>query len=101
MIDKYKHDPAGVTTVINALKADKESYSTHVNDLKNIVKEIEASSAWKDASVKTEFINTCNSYIRKYDNILTTMEQYIEYLTNKNDEGSSTENSFAKVGQNG
>ena len=100
MIDKYKHDPEGVSTVITSLKADKDEYSKEVENIKNTIKEIESSTAWKQPRVKDEFINTCNSYLQKYENIVAMMEKLIEYLTNKNEEGSSTENSFAKVGMN-
>ena len=100
MIDKYKHDPEGVSTVIASLKADKDEYSKEVENIKNTIKDIEYSTAWKHHRVKDEFINTCNSYLQKYENIVAMMEKLIEYLTNKNEEGSSTENSFAKVGMN-
>ena len=100
MIDKYKHDPEGVATVITSLKADKEEYRKEVENIKSIIKDIESSPAWKHPKVKDEFINTCNSYIQKYENIVTMMEKNIEYLATKNEEGSSTENSFAKVGMN-
>ena len=100
MIDKYKHDPEGVSTVITSLKADKDEYSKEVENIKNTIKDIESSTAWRHPRVKDEFINTCNSYLQKYENIVAMMEKLIEYLTNKNEEGSSTENSFAKVGMN-
>ena len=100
MIDKYKHDPEGVSAVITSLKTDKDEYSKEVENIKNTIKEIESSTAWKQPRVKDEFINTCNSYLQKYENIVAMMEKLIEYLTNKNEEGSSTENSFAKVGMN-
>ena len=100
MIDKYKHDPEGVATVITSIKEDKEEYKKEVENIKTIIKDIETSNAWKHPQVKEEFINTCNSYLQKYENIVAMMEKLIEYLTNKNEEGSSTENSFAKVGMN-
>ena len=34
MIDKYKHDPEGVSTVITSLKADKDEYSKEVENIK-------------------------------------------------------------------
>ena len=101
MIDQYKHDPEGVTAIITSLKSDKDAYSSEIEKIKTTVKDIESSTAWKHPNVKAEFINTCNSYIQKYENIVAMMEKNIEYLTNKNEEGSSIENSFAKVGING
>lgn len=100
MIDKYKHDPEGVSTIITSLKEDKEAYDKEVQNIKNTIKDIESSTAWKHPRVKDEFINTCNSYLQKYENIVDMMGKLIDYLTNKNEEGSSTENSFAKVGMN-
>lgn len=100
MIDRYKHDPTGVSNIITSLKTDRDEYSKEIENIKNTIKEIESSTAWKQPNVKAEFINTCNSYLQKYENISTMMGSYIDYLTTKNEEGSSTENTFAKVGIN-
>ena len=36
MIDKYKHDPEGVATVITSIKEDKEEYKKEVENIKTI-----------------------------------------------------------------
>ena len=100
MADAYKLDKEQVAKLINELKTIRENYNVKIDELKNLTSEINSSTEWIDITVKQEFINTCNSYLQKYENIVDMMEKLIEYLTNKNEEGSSTENSFAKVGMN-
>lgn len=95
MGDNYKHIPEGVSSIITNLKTILEDYKDRIVELETLVNEINGSTDWKDASVKTSFINTCNSYITIYKNLATIMEKYISYLTGKSDTATALERAYS------
>ena len=97
MNDKYKHIPSNVTTLIGNLKLYIKEYNEKITTLTNKITEIETSTAWIDADVKTAFISTCRSYINIYRKIEDTLKKYVSYLEQKTNDGSSLENTFTRI----
>lgn len=95
-MDDYKHSPEGISPTITSLKTVIDDYKDKIVELSNLVNTIEASSAWKDVSVKTAFISTANSYINLYKSLSSCMENYVSYLTSKSEAASALENAYAK-----
>lgn len=95
MGDRYKHDPGAVSSVISKLKSKLDTYKDIVTQLNTLIDSINGSGAWKDASIKSSFISTCNSYLTIYKNLSSVMEKYINYLTAKSDAADSLERAFS------
>lgn len=95
MSDQYKHDGDGVAAVITDLKTKLDNYKDVIMQLNSLIDTINGSGAWKDNSVKTSFISTCNSYLSIYKNLSTAMENYINYLSRKSDAADALERAFA------
>ena len=96
MGDSYKHIPEGVSSTISSLKDVIDEYKDTVSELQSLVTEIAGSGAWKDAQVKTSFIDTANSYIAMYQNVAENMEKYVSYLTKKSESANALEDAFAR-----
>jgi len=95
MVDKYRYDEDGVSTVISSLKEKNIRYNSKISELNNLVNTIKDSNAWVDENIKGDFINTCNSYITIYNKMNSTMEAYIKHLAEKAGKASKLENSYA------
>ena len=96
MVDAYKYDPEGVSSVATTLRSDIEDYSDKIAELTNLVGQIESSSSWKDATVKSTFIATCNSYIALYNKLITAMTKYVNYLEGKAGSAQALENAYMR-----
>ncbi len=96
MGDAYKHNPDEVTVYINTLKEYVNQYNDKIDELNGLITEIDGSSEWKDATVKTEFISTCNSYITLFRTLASTMERYVVYLNNKSEGAAAFEKAYAR-----
>lgn len=96
MSDSYYHDADGIASVVNALKSDIDSYKGKISEIDTLINEINGSSAWKDAQVKTSFIETCQSYMTIYKELTTSMENYVSGLSDKSDGFSSIESAFSR-----
>lgn len=96
MNDRYKHDADGVSAIISSLKDTIEQYKDEISKLSNLVNEINGSSSWKDAQVKTSFIATCNSYINVYKQLSMNMERYVNYLSGKSSSAQALEQAFSR-----
>ena len=94
MIDIYRYDQEGVTSVLIALKNINDKYKEQIDKLNNLIISIDSSSAWKDLKVKTAFINTCNSYIKIYNDLSSKMDIHIEYLQKKANIANDIENKY-------
>lgn len=95
MDDRYKHDHDGILAVVLELKSQLDSYKDVIMQLNSLIETINGSTSWKDESVKTSFISTCNSYLSIYKNLSTVMEKYINYLSTKSDAADSLERAFS------
>ncbi len=96
MSDSYKHIPEGVSSIISSLKEVIDDYKDKVTELTLLINEIATSPSWKDASVKTSFVATANSYISMYQEVVTSMENYVNYLTKKSESADALEEAFAR-----
>lgn len=96
MNDKYKHDPVGVDGVLTSLKSIRGEYESKITELSNLAAEISSSPSWKDVLVKTEFINTYNSYLEIYRNICGQMETYEKYLEKKSKLARQIERNYTR-----
>lgn len=95
MSDSYLMDSGALSSVISSLNKDITSYQEQIDILNHLVEEINGSSAWKDVQVKTAFIETCQGYITKYSNLITAMNQFVNYLSGKESSGNDIESAFA------
>lgn len=98
MKDIYRYDQDGVASVLISLKNINDRYKEQIVKLNNLIISIENSSAWKNLKVKTAFINTCNSYIKIYNDLSSKMDIHIEYLKTKANIANDIENKYITGG---
>lgn len=93
--DNFLHDESGISTIINDVKKELSNYKDNVKALETLIGSIEASSAWKDESVKTSYINTAKSYITSYNNFAAGLDNYISCLQKKSENLVEHESKFS------
>lgn len=96
MGDRYKHDAEGISSVVTSLQTLIGDYKDRILELINLVNNINGSSSWIDKDVKSSFVNTCNSYINLYKDLVTSMESYVNYLIRKSDSASAIESAYSR-----
>jgi hypothetical protein len=96
MGDRYKHDAEGVSSVVSSLQNLIGDYKDRILELMNLVESINGSSSWIDQDVKSSFVNTCNSYINLYKDLVNSMENYVNYLIRKSDSASAIESAYSR-----
>lgn len=96
MGDRYKHDADGISSVVTSLQTLIGDYKDRILELMNLVENISGSSSWIDKDVKSSFVNTCNSYIVLYKDLVTSMENYVNYLIRKSDSASAIESAYSR-----
>lgn len=96
MGDRYKHDAEGISNVVTSLQSLIGDYKDRILELMNLVNNINGSSSWIDKDVKSSFVNTCNSYVNLYKDLVTSMENYVNYLIRKSDSASAIESSYSR-----
>lgn len=96
MKDMYKYDSVGVEQILSTLKQTRSDYEERIAELSNLALEISASSAWIDINVKSEFMNTYNSYLDIYKNICIMMESYEKYLEKKSSVAKQIEQKYSR-----
>ncbi len=96
MGDSYKFNQEGVLQSINSIKQIIESYANNVSELNRLVRTIESSSGWKDVNVKTSFIETCESYVILYRGLISRMNKYVKYLSDKAGGAAQIEQAFMR-----
>ena len=96
-VDKFKFLPQPTNDFIKSLNDLANKYKVEIEKLEILVKDINTSPSWKDDIVKNEFINTCNSYIKIYNELLNTIFSRIAFLKNKSRQASEIENLYKRV----
>lgn len=96
MKDEYKHDSVGVDKILATLKQTRTKYEDQITALNDLASEIAYSAKWKDIRVKTEFMNTYNSYLNIYKDVYTTMERYEKYLEKKSKVARQIEQNYTR-----
>lgn len=96
MGDRYKHDAEGISNVVTSLQSLIGDYKDRILELMNLVNNINGSSSWIDKDVKSSFVNTCNSYVNLYKDLVTSMENYVNYLIRKSDSASAIESAYSR-----
>lgn len=96
MKERYKHDPVGVDNTLATLKRIRGEYEEKIRELENLALEISSSSSWKDALVKTEFMNSYNAYIKIYKNICGKMDVHEKYLAKKSKLARQIERNYSR-----
>lgn len=91
----YSFDEDAVSSIVNNLKEDIENYRTNIASLKQVINSIETSDAWVDKNVKTSFISTAESYIKKYEEMIRWMETLVNYLSSKSKSSSGLETAYS------
>lgn len=95
MADTYLHRPEGVSSSVTKMKSLISDYKEKIVETINLVNTIDGSTSWKDAVVKTEFISTCRTYIDVYKGLVTSMENYVNYLSSKSSSGEELERAYS------
>ena len=95
MKDAYMHDHEGVLNFVSNLREKSSNYNDKIVELTNLIEEINQSPAWRDVDVKTSFVNTCNSYIMIYKNLIQALDVYANYLSKKSNAGADFESKYA------
>lgn len=96
MGDRYKHDAEGISNVVTLLQSLIGDYKDRILELMNLVNNINGSSSWIDKDVKSSFVNTCNSYVNLYKDLVASMENYVNYLIRKSDSASAIESAYSR-----
>lgn len=96
MVDAYKHDHEGVCTVVTSLKELNSKYNDKITELNNLVSTISSSSQWIDMDVKTSFVDTCNAYVKIYNELKQAVDIYTKYLEEKSTAGNEMEQTYAR-----
>lgn len=96
MGDRYKHDAEGISNVVTSLQTLIGDYKDRILELMNLVENINGSSSWIDKDVKSSFVNTCNSYVSLYKELVASMEKYVNYLIRKSDSASAIESAYSR-----
>ena len=96
MVDMYKHDAEGVSNVVSSLHTLISDYKDRILELMKLVENINGSSSWVDQDVKSSFVNTCNSYINLYKDLVRSMENYVNYLIRKSESASAIERAYSR-----
>lgn len=96
MGDRYKHDAEGISNVVTSLQSLIGDYKDRILELMNLVNNINGSSSWIDKDVKSSFVNTCNSYVNLYKDLVASMENYVNYLIRKSDSASAIESAYSR-----
>ncbi len=95
MADNFLHDESGVSSFITEIKEYVQDYNDHVVALESLLNTISSSSAWKDETVKTSFVNTVTSYITGYKAFAAGIEGYVECLKLKSENLVEHESNFS------
>jgi hypothetical protein len=96
MGDSYKHNVEGISSIISSLQVLINDYKDSILELINLVDSINGSTSWIDQDVKGTFINTCNSYVSFYKDLVNSMENYVNYLIRKSDSASAIESAYSR-----
>ena len=96
MGDSYTYYVEGISSVISSLQVLINDYKERILELINLVDSINGSTSWVDQDVKSSFINTCNSYIGLYKELVNSMENYVNYLIRKSDSAAAIESAYSR-----
>lgn len=95
MVDVYKHDHDGVCSVVSSMKQLNNDYNSKITELNSLVSTINSSNQWIDINVKTAFIDSCNSYLKIYNDLKKALDIYTKYLEEKSAAGNELEQTYA------
>lgn len=96
MGDSYKYNGEGISSVISSLQVLVNDYKERILELINLVDSINGASSWVEQDVKGAFINTSNSYISLYKELVNSMENYVNYLIRKSDSAAVIESAYSR-----
>ena len=96
MSDNFKFSQEGLTTIHRNLVAKTDEFKSSIDKLTTLVKEIESSASWKDATVKSSFVNSINSYVNYFNSSYTKLTGFSDYLNKKTSSISQFEDSYSK-----
>lgn len=96
MSDNFKFNQEGIMSVHSNMVTKTDSFKDSIDKLKSLVDEISSSSSWKDAAVKTSFINSINSYITYFNSSYESLVNYADYLNKKATATGEFEENYSK-----
>lgn len=97
MSDKYVHNPVAINTKYNKLKSLLKQYEMKIDIIEMRIREIAISDAWVDVRVKTEFINSCDAYIKVFTSLIERLNSTFEYMKSKTDDAKLFEENYSRV----
>lgn len=96
MSDNFKFSQDAVLSVHSDMVTKTGEFKAAIDKFKVLVDEIGSSASWKDAEVKTSFINSINSYVTYFNSSYEQLTGYADYLNKKADATSEFEENYSK-----
>ena len=96
MSDNFKFSQDTVLSIHSNMVTTTDKFKETIERFKVLVDEIGSSSSWKDAEVKTSFINSINSYVTYFNSSCEQLTGYADYLKQKADATSEFEENYSK-----
>ena len=95
MANNYKMNSAELNSIVTSLNDISADYNENVTKLDNLIKEIDGSSAWTDATLKSSFVKSASSYVNLYKKIYVGLNAYTSYLKRKASNSDDIETTFS------
>lgn len=99
MSNNYKHAPEEMLASANKLTGLIQEYNEKVSEIKALVETINSSPDWQDAELKASFNDTCNSYIKIYQDVALKCAYNVDKLKAKAKSASEFEQAYARGGE--
>lgn len=96
MSDNFKFSQDTVLSVHSNMVTTTDKFKETIDKFKVLVDEIGSSASWKDAEVKTSFINSINSYVTYFNSSHEQLTSYADYLNKKATATSEFEENYSK-----
>ncbi len=94
-VDTFSADTVEQASIERQLRALISKYEDEIVNIRNTYNSMNMSNAWKDTSIKDNFLNTINSYIISFDNLKSEMTSQVDELSRNTSEIDSIESAYS------
>ena len=95
MRDCFNFEVERVFKTTTLLQQKINDYEDKICELTNLVQDINKSDSWIDNRARDVFINSCNSYIKKYNDLSVSMKKQVDYLLKKSNIAKTIEEIYS------
>ena len=81
LIDTFSADTTEQTVIEGQLRKYITDYEDEITKIRNVCREMSTSSAWKDTSIKDNFLHTLTNYIKSFDDLKKEMTTQVDNLS--------------------